>query len=192
MAITTKAAAGFCAGMLLAFAPRTVTAQATGMRRVVLHVADYANISAKDLAAAERTASEVYARAGVRLVWTDGYASGSADDGASHFDVIILSGAMTEQRRPRPLAQVFGQASHDTRHAFIYAARIFAHADETKSDPDLVLGFVLAHEIGHMLLPTHCHSPAGLMRAEWEGRFAFVPGFLPTQVAMLRAELAAE
>jgi hypothetical protein len=31
----------------------------------------------------------------------------------------------------------------------------------------LVLGFALAHEIGHLLLGTNTHAAAGLMRAVW-------------------------
>jgi len=31
-----------------------------------------------------------------------------------------------------------------------------------------ILGLTIAHEIGHLLLPTHSHSPTGIMRAEWE------------------------
>lgn len=33
-----------------------------------------------------------------------------------------------------------------------------------------VLGHVMAHEIGHLLLPTRAHSRDGLMRASWDRR----------------------
>ena len=35
-----------------------------------------------------------------------------------------------------------------------------------------LLGAVIAHEIGHALLPGHPHSKAGIMRPEWEAREA--------------------
>jgi len=34
-------------------------------------------------------------------------------------------------------------------------------------DEEELLGCVIAHEIGHLLLGPHAHSPAGLMRAHW-------------------------
>ena len=32
------------------------------------------------------------------------------------------------------------------------------------------LGAVMAHEIGHLLLGSNSHTPAGIMRARWEGQ----------------------
>lgn len=152
--------------------------------QVVLSVTDYAQLPPADLASAQRAASSVYARAGIRLRWTDGEAANDID----YLEVVILTAAMTVERHAPP--GVFGQASHETRHAFIHAARISAYASETMSDFTQVLGLVLAHEVGHMLLPGGGHSPKGLMRAEWEGRIVGVPDFLPAQVAIIRAQLA--
>ena len=50
---------------------------------------------------------------------------------------------------------------------------------------------LLAHEIGHVLLPDHSHSPVGIMRATWEDRIVNVPGFTDEQGATMRALLAA-
>jgi hypothetical protein len=33
-----------------------------------------------------------------------------------------------------------------------------------------VLGHVMAHEIGHLLLGTNAHSPMGIMRPNWQGQ----------------------
>jgi hypothetical protein len=142
-----------------------------------------------ELKEAERLASEVYARVGVEVVWTDGYAAQAPHDAALHLDVLILTTAMTAQRRPP--AQAFGQAAHETRHAFIYGARIIEHAIQTRSDPTRVLGLVLAHELGHLLLPTYSHTASGLMRATWEGPVTVIPAFLPAQAARIQSQLAA-
>jgi hypothetical protein len=31
-----------------------------------------------------------------------------------------------------------------------------------------MLGHVISHEIGHLLLGTNSHSPSGIMRAQWD------------------------
>jgi hypothetical protein len=54
-----------------------------------------------------------------------------------------------------------------------------------------MLGFVLAHEIGHMLLPRYSHTALGLMKAAWVGTITGIPEFLPEQAATIRTLLAA-
>ena len=166
---------------------------------LVLHVTNYAHLKTMgldlrtgDLLEAERLAAGVYARIGVRVVWADGYATAAAADGALHLDVILLSAEMTDRRKPTPAPMTFGQASRETRRAFIYSARVMNHAIQTGSDPSRVLALVLAHEVGHMLLPVYGHSTSGLMRPYWEGRVVAIPDFLPSQAEQIRAQLAAK
>jgi hypothetical protein len=163
---------------------------------LVLHVTDYAHLKTRnldlktgDLLEAERLVAGVYARIGVRVVWTDGCAAEAAGDGAVHLDVILLSAEMTDRRQPTPAPMTFGQASRETRRAFIYSARVINHAIQTGSDPSWVLALVLAHEVGHMLLPVYSHSASGLMRPYWEGRIAAIPDFLPSQAQEIRSRL---
>jgi hypothetical protein len=165
---------------------------------LVLHVTDYAHLKTRDLDLktgdlldAERLAAGVYARIGVRVVWTDGCAAGAAADGAVHLDVILLSAEMTARRQPTPPPLTFGQASRETRRAFIYSARVINHAIQTGSDPSHVLALVLAHEVAHMLLPVYSHTISGLMRPYWEGRIVAIPDFLPSQADEIRTRLAA-
>jgi hypothetical protein len=157
---------------------------------LVLHVTDYAHLKTADFLEAERIAARVYARVGVGVVWTDGCAAGAPADGALHLDVIILNAEMTARRQPAPAPMTFGQGSRETRRAFIYSARVIDHAIQTGSDPRRVLALVLAHEVGHMLLPVYSHTTSGLMRPYWEGRVAAIPDFLPSQAEQIRSRLA--
>ena len=156
---------------------------------VTLHVRDYDHVPAGELADAQKRASRVYARIGVRLVWTDGSAALAAKDKAAHFDVIILTSEMTGNLGAP--ANEFGRASRAARRALIYHPRIKAHAAKTRSDPACVLALVVAHEIGHMLLPDYSHAPSGLMRAAWTGRVLGVPDFIRSQADSIRLLLAA-
>src|SRR5262249_47183034 len=109
-------------------------------------------------------------------------------DGALHLNVILLSAEMTARRQPAPAPMTLGQASRETRRAFIYSARVINHAIQTGSDPSWVLALVLAHEVGHMLLPVYSHTTSGLMRPYWEGRIAAIPDFLPSQAEEIRRD----
>ena len=59
---------------------------------------------------------------------------------------------------------------------------------------DQLLGLVIAHEIGHLLLPDHSHSKTGIMRAMWDEQDLRLAahgelGFTPKQVELIRSEL---
>jgi hypothetical protein len=154
---------------------------------VVLHVSDLAGVPPHDRADAQGGATRVYERIGVRLVWTNGDAAHAPADGALHLDVIILTGAMADRHNANQAA--LGQASRVTRRAYIYYSRIVAHASRTEVDPARLLATVLAHEIGHLLLPEYSHSPDGLMQAKLWGRSPNVPDFTDEQAATIRALL---
>ena len=51
--------------------------------------------------------------------------------------------------------------------ATIYVDRVEWLAREAGTDSHVLLGRAIAHELGHLLLATTTHGPAGLMRALW-------------------------
>lgn len=51
--------------------------------------------------------------------------------------------------------------------ATVYVDRVAALAATCRLDVRTLLGRAIAHEIGHLLLGTADHAPAGLMRAAW-------------------------
>ena len=150
---------------------------------VVLHVKDCDHVPSRQLAEAERLVSDVYATGGVTIVWTDGAATLAAPDGRFHADVFILNLDQTQRKHPEPAA--FGQASHITRRAYLYYGRILQHAVRTGGDPAIALAVVLAHEVGHVLMPEAGHADSGLMRATWEGRLATVPALTTAETASI-------
>jgi hypothetical protein len=69
--------------------------------------------------------------------------------------------------------------------AWAFYERILDVATILGVDPGLLLGEVIAHEMGHLLLPYDSHSRTGLMRAGWDksqaanaviGNLTFNPG----------------
>jgi hypothetical protein len=68
--------------------------------------------------------------------------------------------------------QPLGYALPLERGSGVNAAVLFKAIERTSSDAPVstaqLLGFVMAHEIGHLLLGTNSHSPTGLMTANWD------------------------
>ena len=54
--------------------------------------------------------------------------------------------------------------------AYVFYARIVDVAQATRKDTASILGHVLAHEMGHLLLPANAHSRSGVMRANWNSQ----------------------
>ena len=75
--------------------------------------------------------------------------------------------------------------------ATIYFDRVLWLAHQAGADSRVLLGSAIAHELGHLLLATTSHGPAGLMRALWsqdEVRRGHSSDwtFAPTEIAAIR------
>ena len=79
---------------------------------------------------------------------------------------------------------------------WIFYPRIRAYSAELGMHASQLLGHVMAHEMGHLLLPYGAHAVAGLMRPEWDRAQvrAAAEGlltFTPDQAALIRERLQA-
>jgi hypothetical protein len=67
---------------------------------------------------------------------------------------------------------IFGQSFQDAagegNYVLVYYASIKAFRAATTVPAGELLGCVVAHELGHLLLGTASHSPTGLMSAVWQ------------------------
>ena len=68
--------------------------------------------------------------------------------------------------------------------------------EEWPTRTPILLGHVIAHEIGHLLLGTNAHSWMGIMRSQWQGEElqSIAMGkllFTPPQIESLKARLSA-
>jgi hypothetical protein len=55
--------------------------------------------------------------------------------------------------------------------ATVFSDRIHSAAERVGAEPGTLLGRVVAHEVGHLLLGSGYHGTAGVMRAEWPDTF---------------------
>lgn len=148
-------------------------------RPEVLHVTllDHAGIPDATRQAAEEFLTRIFAQAGTRLEirteqspWWPGQIRNMRDVPG---DVILRLCSKEMAERLVPKAVVFGYVQPELPEAPPRVANVFYHRigeleKATLSPTAKVLGAVLAHELGHLLLGRGSHSAVGIMRCPWD------------------------
>jgi hypothetical protein len=194
MAVTIWAvlAAGAAAGQEVRLtASLPASGQASGAR-VVVRVYNYAGVNTEVLGKAEAEAGRIFGQAGVDVEWVEVDEILAAPSDGAAFNLKLLSETMAA-RLPRP-AREFGFALHVD--AFLFVHRVRDLARDSGFTLPLVLGHIMAHELGHLLLGENSHSPAGLMSEtlrQREFELAARGGLLfgPVEARRMRSRLAA-
>jgi hypothetical protein len=82
--------------------------------------------------------------------------------------VIILPRAPAGGTNPGAVGLALLPADHRRgTHIFVFQERLAAATDSGLVDTSVILGHLLAHEIGHLLMGPGSHSIRGLMAARW-------------------------
>jgi len=166
-----------CALVVMFGSATSVVAEPVDRPSVRVRVNDYASVAVDLLARAQDEVKQVYARIGVETTWLatrrlsdPDDVSQSEDADATELTVIVLSSSMTT--RMAPPEDAIGMAAttptDSGRIAYVFYDRL--QIDPLQSDDSNVaaLAFVMAHEIGHLLLPYGSHSETGVMRGRWD------------------------
>jgi hypothetical protein len=143
-----------------------------GSARVTVSMYNNAGADRDLVLRAERTAQRIFRTAGVEVSWRNWQPDSNALEPARsmgdmpRFDVHLLP-------RPRTLtADIFGVAflGDDGRgqQADVFYDQVTQFSSRPGQDRAVLLGAVIAHEIGHLLLGSHSHSGAGIMRGRWD------------------------
>jgi hypothetical protein len=157
---------------------------AAELPRVILHLTEYEQVPPDELRDAQEQVDLAYRRIGVQIEWAAQPMGDMPRDGSLHVSVVILNDPMSAKYNAD--VNALGQGSHITKHAYIYYPRIVGYAQHTHSSTGRVLAVVMAHELGHVLLPEFSHVRSGLMQPTWQGRIVNVPPFLPAQASTIR------
>jgi hypothetical protein len=136
------------------------------MPSILLYVANEAGISSDIVVHARQEVIRIYAQLGVRVIWAE-QVTGSAKD-----PLIIIIRAISEQGvgPTRSLGFAVRGANSSGRVAYVFYDRVVPLARDHQMSDASLLGVVIAHEIGHLLLPYGSHSPGGLMQGQWDNR----------------------
>jgi hypothetical protein len=162
---TLTTALAVSAALLTAHA--ATAADAKERATIVLHVDDFASLLPGDLVTAETVVRRTFAAAGVRTVWRLGRDKAPRIEGARYLKVLVLSRQMGERKISIDGvgANVLGQAAKEGGRAYIFSHRVVALAARNGRDLGSLLGRVIAHEVGHLVLPEYGHSATGIMTA---------------------------
>ena len=160
-------------------APRTsVTDVADGDKQITIRIHNYAQVESSVLLKAERTTDDILREAGVEVVWivcsagTIPAKEPSCETPMVLTDVTLNLLPESMSRRFHLRGDAFGVALEDAEgglgsDAWIFCDLVKDAAAQRQLTQSVLLGTVIAHELGHLLLSTNSHSAFGLMRANW-------------------------
>lgn len=153
---------------------------------------DHARVNPVELVPARQEASRLLAAAGIVLRW-----STPEPDLGHPARAVVLNILPAEMARRWPAG---GEACGYALAGWM--AGVFYHCVDQLTEEGnggtgmrgRLLGALMAHEVGHLLIGPGIHSPTGIMKAHWgsrdlllirQGRLAF----LPSDAAQIRARL---
>ncbi len=147
---------------------------------VTVLVYNYARVPEGTLDRAKQEATRIYSRIGIETAWLDcplspaqesAYPACQIDLGPTTLALRVIAAPKTPGLRLDP--DSFGFALLPESGGFGSVASVFAHRARKLASGDssfeaLLLGHLMTHEIGHLLLGVGSHSVTGLMRAHWQ------------------------
>jgi hypothetical protein len=114
---------------------------------------------------------------GIRTVWEQPATESLEDQGTDmtsayhqpdprRYVVVRLISRMPASVLPGAIGYALPFA-HTGAHVVVYYDRVQALSARVNTESYIILGYAMAHEIGHVLLGSSEHSEAGLMQARW-------------------------
>ena len=156
---------------------QTARALDDGATQVTVTVFNDANVSSDVLARAERRATTILHAAQVRVTWlhTAECATSSSSRSAlgrnpcpaADFSIRVVRDSLT---LPQSIFGVsFLGQDGSGRYGDVFYATAYRLSEWARLNLGEVLGHVMAHELGHLLLGSNAHSSLGIMRPHWSG-----------------------
>jgi len=135
--------------------------------RVTLHVQvhNMARAWVEVVTEAEKVAAGIFHAAGIRIVWNECRCSPVLTPTSVMLRIIprFFGSKQSNSRLENLGYAVAGTEGGGLATVFYDRVEAIAKGENLSR----VLGYAIAHEIGHVLLGQSSHSPAGLMRANW-------------------------
>jgi hypothetical protein len=165
-----RALAASVVPMLVAAYPTHAAAQT-----LVVQVDNDARIAAADLAQMEAVVARSFFAIGVHVSWEHGEVRLDDPRGLRvHLRLLSRTNADRKIMLERIGKSVLGQTNRHARLVYIFCHRVVEASGKYWREYTQILGFVVAHEFGHVLLPAGSHSDSGVMngRANLRGKIA--------------------
>lgn len=168
------------------------TAETNGRLTLTVVIVDAVGVRAETLRRARVEASRIFDALQIGVVWADG----GVPPGRYLVIKIVSKPVSQKSKDPNMLGVTAGsQEAQPATHAWLFYNRIENQRRTLGVDAWLLLGLVMAHEMGHLLLPYGSHTAAGLMKGSWDSNQARLATmgsltFDAGQAAVIRARLA--
>jgi hypothetical protein len=175
--------------VVLASLVTSPTRAIAGDLRLTVVIYDHAHVNAEILRAAESTTSAILGGAGVQVVWREGFAYA-----AERRNVLNPPpedpATLIVKLQPESEAARYGVRSVCGGLGFESGAIIFVRRVDA-----IWLGYIMAHELGHILLGPDAHSIVGIMRGtlrheDWEKAAQGTLGFTRSQNQQVQTWIA--
>lgn len=162
-------------GFVFVLGSRFALAQSNDVLQLPIRIHDYARLPPGSIESAQERVHDLYAPIAVQPVWAEtmrpqGQPRRKLQRDPREWSIIILPPAMS--RRLRVEAETVGLAVvtrvDGGKVAYILFDRVCNVAAASAASREDVLGTIIAHELGHLLLPSGAHSETGLMRPSWQ------------------------
>jgi hypothetical protein len=188
--ITWIGGLALCAGLL---AEQSAEAQIPGRSTLRVVLTDMVEMPADALERAKEEAVRLFERSRIDLVWID---AETCHARCLFVRVIAKPIGTKGLRNPFVVGVAPGTPEIRGKFAWVFYDRIRAYSAELGLAASQMLGHVIAHELGHLLLPHEAHSLAGVMRPAWDraqvnGAVKGLLAFTPDQADLIRARLSA-
>ena len=164
---------------------RAATDEAAGTTsEITVRVYNYAAVPEQRMVRAQKHAAAVFAKAGLQPRWVDCRLSGSEPIKDVACEAPLLATDVVLRILPKKMADRLGVKAAICGFAlpakylgFGIATALYQRVDELVSQGSfsmdgnsaraLVLGYIIAHEVGHLLLGKGSHAARGLMSFPW-------------------------
>jgi hypothetical protein len=136
------------------------------LAQITLRLYDYTGLDVAARLDTQREAGAALRQAGIDVQWRN-CPSGiceNADESAGYLLVALLPEKMSQKSAARPRQMGLAIAPDQAR---VFVRRVMDLARAEGVSWTRLLGMLVAHEIGHLLLGSSSHFPGGIMRGEW-------------------------
>jgi len=155
---------------------------------LIVRVDNVAGVLSDDLQFAEERASDIFRTIAVHIRWI-GQEDAVRQRITPNFTIVLAEANKTADG-PGAFVDALGEANLTTRRAHVFYDRLMAVSTGTSQTIPGLLGDVIAHELGHFLLPPPGHSPGGIMRPELDSKSWAIRTFTAKQEQEIHTRLA--
>jgi hypothetical protein len=157
MSAVRTAIVGSCVISLGMFTASAGAAELSTTRHMAVAVCNLEHVQAELIIGAERIANDAYLDIGIAIDWIEDQCY--PDEGG-----VLVNLTSRDMAGIAVTDNTLGFAVPGTLAATVLFDRVHAYARRYRVRCEVLLGYAIAHELGHLLLPPKSHSTTGLMR----------------------------